>query len=237
MMKTMKKHRAFPEHGRARPSACAVKNQESFLRVCSARGATRPAIAGGILALVVVLASAAFAFAQSNGVPGDTDYSRFSWFITDRNIFNPTREPHSYVPGYRPRTRTRTHVAAPGIQLVGTMSYDKGLFAFFNGNSDEWKQALSVGGKIADYTVTDISANRVELESADQKQQLELNVGDGLRQEDGKWVLSNGGELPAIASSADASAGGNSTPAAAPSAGEPNEILKRLMQLREKENQ
>ena len=29
--------------------------------------------------------------AQSNGVPGPTDYATFSRFITDRNIFDPNR--------------------------------------------------------------------------------------------------------------------------------------------------
>ena len=81
--------------------------------------------------------------------------------------------------------------------LVGTMSYEKGMFAFFNGNSTDLKKALQAGEKIADYTVTDIAPSVVKLESADKKQQLELKVGDGLRQENGKWVLSGAGELPA----------------------------------------
>src|ERR1039457_6825213 len=45
--------------------------------------------------ILVLLASAAFAFAQSNGVPGPADYTKFSSFVTDRNIFDPARVPHS----------------------------------------------------------------------------------------------------------------------------------------------
>ena len=195
-----------------------------------------------VCAALVLLASATFAFAQSN-VPGPADFDRFSHFVADRNIFDPNRVPHSYRPGsIRPPRPPRSR-GTPGIMLVGTMSYEKGMFAFFNGNSEEWKKALSVAGKIADYTVTEITASRVQLESADKKQQLELRVGDGLRQENGKWVLSAAGDLPAensstgTASSTSSSGGESSTPAAPASANEGNDVLKRLMQLREKENQ
>jgi hypothetical protein len=197
------------------------------------------------LALAAVLAGGTGAFAQSNGVPDATNYVQFSRFVTDRNIFDPNRTPHYYPSNTRPRTRTRTRSnAAPGIMLVGTMSYEKGLFAFFNGNNADLKKALRVADKIADYTVTDISPGRVKLESADKKQQLELKVGDGLRQENGKWVFSGAGELPAGTSSTEttsaASGAGSSetgAPATPSSATEPNDVLKRLMQLREKENQ
>ena len=193
--------------------------------------------------LLALLASGAIAFSQSNGVPAATDYAKFSHFVTDRNIFDPNRVPHSYSPTTRTRTRTRTRTSAPGIMLVGTMSYEKGMFAFFNGNSADLKKALQAGEKIADYTVTDISPSRVKLESADKKQQLELKVGDGLRQENGKWVFSGSSELPAGNSSTEttsSSTGESSSEADATavpsSAAEPNDVLKRLMQLREKEN-
>jgi hypothetical protein len=195
------------------------------------------------LVLTAALTVEAGAFAQSNGVPGPTDYSKFSQFVTDRNIFDPNRQPH-YSSNSRPRAKTRVRNAAPGIMLVGTMSYEKGMFAFFNGNSADLKKALQVAEKIADYTVTDISPNRVKLESSDKKQQLELKVGDGLRQENGKWVFSGAGELPAETGAREttsASGGEDSSDAGATtapsSASQPNEVLKRLMQLREKENQ
>lgn len=192
------------------------------------------------LVLTAALTAGAGAGAQLNGVPGPTDYSKFSQFVTDRNIFDPNRRPHSYSPSYRPRVRN----AAPGIMLVGTMSYEKGMFAFFNGNSADLKKALRVAEKIADYTVTAISPNRVTLESTNKTLQFELKVGDGLRQENGKWVFSGAGELPAETGAAEttsASDGENSSGTGATgapsSANQPNEVLKRLMQLREKENQ
>jgi len=198
------------------------------------------------LGLAAVLTGGAGAFAQSNGVPGPADYAKFSAFVTDRNIFDPNRTPHYYSSGSRPRTRTRTRsTAAPALTLVGTMSYEKGMFAFFNGNDADLKKALRVTEKIADYTVVDISPNRVTLETADKKKQFDMKVGDAMRQENGRWVFADAGEPPAGTSSPETTAGSSSpdsssesaAPAAPSSANEPNDVLKRLMQLREKENQ
>jgi hypothetical protein len=201
-----------------------------------------------LIACLLAVLAVTSAFSQSNGIPGAQDYSAFSRFITDRNIFDPSRVAHSYSPT-RMRSR-RTHSnSAPGIQFVGTMNYDKGLFAFFSGNSSELSKVARTGDKVADYIVTDISRDAVQLESADKKQQFSLAIGDGFRQENGKWVRSGAGDIPAapatsasapaIPGTASAASDDNSepAPAAASSADEPNEILKRLKQLREKENQ
>jgi hypothetical protein len=136
-------------------------------------------------------------------------------------------------------------VGTPGIELVGIMSYEKGPFAFFNSNISEDRKALQVGNKIAGYTITAMTSDSVGLESADKKDQLELKVGDGLQQAGSKWVLAKAGELPVVISAPEAapSAASNpvdsSTPAPAtpPSASAPNDVLKRLMEQREKENQ
>jgi len=193
------------------------------------------------LALAAVLAGGAGVFAQSNGVPGDTDYPKFSQFVTDRNIFDPARQPHYYSSSsYHPRPRPGVRNLAPALTLVGTMSYEKGLFAFFNGNSSDLKKALQVGDKIADYTVVDISPNRVKLETADKKKQFEMKVGDAMRQENGRWVFAEAGDLssePGPTETTGSSNSENPTPATPASANQPNDVLKRLMELREKENQ
>jgi hypothetical protein len=195
---------------------------------------------------VLLLASVTFAAAQSNGVPGPQDYAAFAHFVADRNIFDPSRQPHSYVPGYRPRPRRVRSTGAPDLQLVGTMSYEKGLFAFFNGNNSDLKKALQAGDKIADFTITAISVTNVVLETADKKDQLTLNVGDGLRQENGKWVrpesAGSPAPLPSVANAPESAAPASAEdaspePATPASAAEPNDVLKRLMQQREKENQ
>jgi len=196
-----------------------------------------------ILLAAFALTNGMFVRAQSNGVPGAADYAKFSSFVTERNIFDPSRVPHT---GYTPRVRTtrtvtrptRVSNSAPAFSLVGTMSYEKGVFAFFNGNNSDLKKVLPVNAKIAGYTVLKISQGRVLLESDDKKEQLELKVGDVLREDGGKWALSGAGELPTGTSSATAagsSAGGETV---APSAAlNQNDVLKRLMELRKKEEQ
>jgi len=195
-----------------------------------------------VCGLLALLAGTA-AFGQSNGIPGPQEYPSFSHFITDRNIFNPNRVPHYYNRNstYRPRPPSRRN-GTPGIQFVGTMNYEKGMFAFFGGNSADLSKVLQVGGKIANYTITEITQNSVRLESADKKEQPEMKVGEGFRQENGKWVLASAGEIPAASgdsgntgSSSSESAG--PTPAAPAAMGEPSEALKRLMERRAKENQ
>ena len=98
------------------------------------------------LALAAMMAGGAGAFAQLKGVPGPTEYSNFSTFVTDRNIFDPNRVPHFYssTTPFRPRPTTRIR-NVPALTLVGTMSYEKGMFAFFNGNSSELQKVLQVG--------------------------------------------------------------------------------------------
>ena len=198
--------------------------------------------------LALALAGGVSALAQTNSnVPKATDYAKFSQFVTERNIFDPNRQPH--YPN-RPRTTrttrtTRTSSSAPNFTLVGTMSYGKGLFAFFNGNNAELKQALPVSEKIAGYTVVEISRTAVKLESADKKEKLELKIGDGMRQENGKWQPTAKSESIGGTSTtpeATSSSGGDSPttasePATPTSAGQPNDVLKRLMEKREKENQ
>lgn len=218
------------------PGRSGLFRPSAFGRRISGFGLNAP------LALALVLAFAgAAACAQSNRIPGPQDYASFSKFITDRNIFDPSRQPHYYDPNRRFTHHPRPH-GTPGIQLVGTMSYDKGMFAFFNGNSSELSKVLQVGNKIVDYTITEIMPSFVLLESADKKEQSMLKIGGGFRQENGKWVLAGEGDL-STASSAPETAGSSSgasasdTSAAPASTGEPNDILKRLMQQREKENQ
>jgi hypothetical protein len=179
------------------------------------------------------------AFAQSSrAVPGPADYAAFSQFIAERNIFDPNRQPH-YPSSRRTYSRPRAHSAsAPAFTLVGVMSYEKGAFAFFNGNSEELKQVLPVTGGIAGYTVAEIAPGRVVLEATNRTDRLELKIGDGLREENGKWQPAGAGEIEladggSTTNSAAAAAGSASTAPAV----ESNDILKRLMERRAQENQ
>src|ERR1700753_4237850 len=128
--------------------------------------------------LLVLLAGVACATAKST-VPGPDDYTKFSTFITDRNIFDPNRVAHNYSTTRRYTRPTKRSYGTPGIQLVGTMSYEKGMLAFFSGKKSDLSKVAQSGEQIVGYKITSITPDSVGLESADKKEQLELKIGDG----------------------------------------------------------
>src|SRR6202000_3031119 len=90
------------------------------------------------------------------------------------------------------------HRSYESIALVGTMSYPKGKFAFFDGSSSQYKKVLEPGANIAGYTVQDITATNVTL--AANGKDFEMKVGSQLRNEAGAgWRLSRRTEPPASA--------------------------------------
>src|ERR1017187_1186083 len=121
--------------------------------------------------LALALANGFLAAAQSNGVPGPTAYSAFSSFITARNIFDPSRFSRGSRPA-RPYRTQQQQRSAPAFTLVGTMSYEKGMFAFFDGNNSDLRKVLyqSDTNSIAGYTVAEISLTGVKLQTAGKKQ-------------------------------------------------------------------
>jgi hypothetical protein len=112
------------------------------------------------------------------------DYRVFQ-IVTERNIFN-TRRSTRYKPSDRPRI-DRT-VRTDAFALVGTMSYEKGPFAFFDGSRSEYKKVLKPDETIADFKVTRIEPASVKLTSP--TNEIELKVGMQLeRQENGAWLV------------------------------------------------
>ena len=195
------------------------------------------------MVLAFALVNGFSAVAQSNNVAIPTDYASFSRFITERNIFDPNRYPRN-APASRTRTTVRTTRAqrsAPTFTLVGTMSYEKGMFAFFDGNNGELRKILPASGGIAGFTVTEVTLTGVQLQSADKKETVTMQIGDMMRQEGDHWKPAGSGDLGASTSTAE-----NAAPAspdnASPDADVPaapaapaNDILKKLMQQREQE--
>jgi len=189
-----------------------------------------------ILMAAFTLAGAFSAGAQSNGVPGDTDYSRFSQFITERNIFDPNRYPHSRSNDFGRRVRTFSP-GAPTFTLVGMMTYEKGLFAFFDGNNSDLKRILTAGGSVAGYSVQDITLKNVKLSGPDKKE-IVMNLGDQMREEGGKWQYVPKNDATDLAATDNRGTGTAATPTVAPSpALDANDVLKRLMQQRAQESQ
>ena len=197
------------------------------------------------MVLALALANGFFADAQNNNVPGPTAYSQFSGFISQRNIFDPSRYPRTRIRDTSASGRRRAvRAGTPAFTLVGTMSYEKGMFAFFDGNNSELRKVLyqSDSNGIAGYTVMEITPNSVKLQAPDKKETVQLKIGEMIRQEGGSWQPVGRAELPAGDSSRESTAPAADNPAASPAtdsapsaAIEGNDILKKLMQQREQE--
>ena len=209
--------------------------------------------------LALALATGWSATAQRNRVsgptvPGPNDYNQFSQFITERNIFDPNRFAH-YTSGSQPIIHPPPR-NAPTFTLVGTMSYEKGMFAFFDGNQSNLRKVLyqSESNSIAGFTLAEITPAGVKLQAADKKQTVELRIGQGMQQQGGTWQVAssggffsggNGGFGGRTRGFDSTSSGESAAPAAdssSPDAGaapspaiEGNDILKKLMQQRQQE--
>ncbi|HOY58962.1 MAG TPA: hypothetical protein PK640_12630 [Verrucomicrobiota bacterium] len=196
----------------------------------------------GILALIAWGGPVAPA-AEGADASSQDNYGGFR-IISERNIFNANRSGRA---SHRPRETPRPS-RVDTLALLGTMSYEKGQFAFFDGSDSRYHATLKPGETIADLKVLDIGANHVKLDV--QGNRLELKVGSQLRREDdGEWKVaprdeSPGGwaARPATASSDSASARPtessrteSGSTGSSGSSSDTSEALKRLLEKREKE--
>ena len=163
--------------------------------------------------------------------PPKTDFSAFK-IIPERNIFIPNRTPGSRANAEPPPPPRVRGAKVEAFVLVGTISYEKGQFAFFDGSASNYKQALAVGGTIAGYTVTEIAPSKVKLQSTNAE--LEVSIGMQLRREDeGEWKLTGKSEIPLTTSDATAGTSTNAPNTAASSS--EDSLLERLRKKREAE--
>lgn len=169
------------------------------------------------------------------------DYNHYR-LIAERNIFNGTRSPGR---ANTPRD-TRRAPRVDEFALAGTMSYEKGRYAFFDGSSSDYRKVLQEGGRIGGFTVSEITPRSVKL--AAEGKTLELPINAQMRREDeGAWRTS--GRSYASSSSTSNSSSSNtgsdrpggsdakpaSSSSSSSSSGEMSDVLKRLMEQREKE--
>ena len=174
--------------------------------------------------VALAMANGYAAPAQETNRAGQADFSAFR-AISERNIFNLNRTA-------RRRGRNRTQQMGDAFYLVGTMSYEKGTFAFFDGTGSEYRKVLQKAGAIAGYNVLEITPTSVKLETGGK--QVTMKVGTQMRHEDrGDWQLVANSELPVNPAEDVAPADGDTTSSS--SSDEPNDVLKRLMQRREQE--
>jgi hypothetical protein len=120
--------------------------------------------------------------------------------------------------------------------LLGTLSYEKGSFAFFEGTSSEYRKVLKPAETIAGHKIVEIAPTHLRLEAGGRE--IELPVGMQMRREDdGDWTVSarseTSGHMGQPAAPAEAPEAGSSS--AAESGGDESDVLKRLLQKREQE--
>jgi len=165
--------------------------------------------------------------------------------VAERNIFDPDRQPRTRGES-RPIPKPVVAVAAdaPEMGLVGVMTFQKGTFAFFDGNAAEYRKTLQLQALIAGHTVTAITPQSVTLSESNGPTVL-LKVGQRLRKDaEGVWKLAAGGTGEAFTRSsgsvgAGSGAASSSSSSSATSTTEDppgsDEILKRLLKKREQE--
>jgi hypothetical protein len=139
-----------------------------------------------LLAFGAAGAVSASAATHETNVVNLRDFSAFK-IITERNIFDPNRRP------VRANPRTPTPRVVDSFALTGTMSYEQGIFAVFDGTSSDYHKLLGLNGKIAGYSVTEITHDHVKLSLG--TNEIELKVGMQMRRSpDGKWSAAARGE-------------------------------------------
>jgi len=162
--------------------------------------------------------------------------------VAQRNIFDPDRQPRTRGES-RPIPKPVVAVAAdaPEMGLVGVMTFQKGTFAFFDGNAAEYRKTLQLQALIAGHTVTAITPQSVTLSESNGPTVL-LKVGQRLRKDaEGVWKLAAGGTGEAFtrsSGSVGAGSGAASSSSATSTTEDPpgsDEILKRLLKKREQE--
>lgn len=149
--------------------------------------------------------------------------------VGDRNIFNANRT------GRRDRSRDDAPPRLDVMTLVGTMESDRGLRAFFDGSSSEFRKAVRVGDSVDTYKVKGVTPTLVTLERAGQP--IPMTVGQQLRRPPGgDWALIAADVVRSEAAAA-AKAGDGKIDPTAPVVIPANvdEVTRRLMERRNKD--
>lgn len=164
--------------------------------------------------------------------------------VADRNIFDPDRQPRGRGES-RPAPKPRAVVSADPaeVALVGVMDYARGTFAFFDGNSAEYRKTLQVKAEIAGHTLSAIAPQSVTLTESN-RPPVQLRVGQRMRRDSaGVWQVVAGTSTDGFTRSGNpvnsGASGGSAASTSTTSGGEDppgsDEILKRLLKKREQE--
>ena len=154
-----------------------------------------------------------------------------------RNMFDPSRRPARTDTASAPRTVAAPQNRSSSLSLTGTMVTDGKALAFFNGTRTDYAKVLSVGDTIADCKITAIHPTQVEMERGGKP--AVLAIGQQLQIEGAPSDVPAAEPPPATAAAPVPSAAPGDPAAPAPAAPAPSndksEILRRMMERREKE--
>ena len=184
------------------------------------------------LLLLASLATPVAAFgaeATNSATASRSDYVSFR-VVSERNIFNPRRSGRSSARAST-RAEPERRVRMERFALLGTMSYEKGRFAFFDGSGSDYRKVAKPADTIAGFKITEVAPTCVKLELTN-GQIFELCVGMQMKKrEDEDWQLA--GKADAAEGAGRSTNSSSSTTAA--SGPESDEVLKRLLQRREQD--
>lgn len=189
-----------------------------------------------IAGIGLALAHGAFAAETNSPAPAEssrTDYVSFR-MIAERNIFNPHRR--KGVPNRPPPTRTEPEriVRSDRFALLGTMSYEKGRYAFFDGSSSEFRKVAKPDDLIAGFKIAEVAPTCVKLVLTN-GQLLELCVGMQMKKSESEdWQLAGKADA-AEGTSRRYSSGSSSSSSSSSAAPESEDVLKRLLEKRSQE--
>ena len=177
-------------------------------------------------------ATAAALPAPISPVPAAQEFSAFR-SIADRNIFDASRVDRVQRSA-NPDAPPPPPPAAQTITLVGTMNYEKGLFAFFDSSEAAYRRVLEVNEGVGGFTVTAITDDSVDLRHDDQM--LTLQLQQSLRRTaDSPWTVSDAPATPSSTNTQSSSGSANSAQPTIPA--DASETLRRLMEKRLKKTQ
>lgn len=169
---------------------------------------------------------------NSAATAGETNLTARSFDVVQRrNIFNPNRR------AIRVRDNNTPRVVVEYFKLNGTMTYDDKAYAFFDGTGGQFRnKTLGRAEKIGGYTVSEITSSAVKL-AASSNEVVNLRVGMQMRRENnGPWKVVAGSEPAPDATASDSSDSQPGDTSSYSSSGAADDIVKRLMERRDKEN-
>jgi hypothetical protein len=146
--------------------------------------------------------------------------------IGDRNIFDPNRRSRVRSASNEPPVPTGDTIA-----FVGTMDYDQGIFAFFDSSDARYRRVLPEGGKLAEFVVKHVEARRVDLTRDGKVTTLDITQQLHRPPEGGDWAVTGASPIPAVSATAD----GGAAPTVPAVPADASDILKRLMEQRQKQ--